>query len=58
VPPPTLRALDAIHLASALTLGEDLAAVVTYDTRMFDAAERAQMPTLQPGHQASGDRGA
>ena len=36
--PPTLRPLDAIHLASALLLGPDLEAVVTYDTRMAEAA--------------------
>lgn len=33
--PATLRSLDAIHLASALTLGDDLLAVVTYDRRML-----------------------
>lgn len=48
VPPPTLRALDAIHLASALTLAEDLAALVTYDTRMLAAARGAELATLQP----------
>jgi predicted nucleic acid-binding protein len=33
-----LRSLDAIHLAAALTLGEELTAVVTYDDRMTTAA--------------------
>jgi len=33
-----LRALDAIHLAAAQTVGADLRAVVTYDRRMADAA--------------------
>ncbi|MDQ6909409.1 MAG: type II toxin-antitoxin system VapC family toxin [Actinomycetota bacterium] len=33
-----LRSLDAIHLASALAIGADLRAVVTYDQRMTDAA--------------------
>jgi predicted nucleic acid-binding protein len=32
--PPEVRSLDAIHLATALELGGDLAAVVTYDRRM------------------------
>jgi predicted nucleic acid-binding protein len=32
--PVELRTLDAIHLASALALGDDLGAVVTYDSRM------------------------
>ena len=40
--PSALRTLDAIHLASALALGDDLAAVVTYDIRMQRAAETAE----------------
>jgi predicted nucleic acid-binding protein len=32
-----LRSLDAIHLASARSMGADLRAVVTYDQRMSDA---------------------
>ena len=48
LPPPSLRALDAIHLASALSLAEDLAAIVTYDTRMLDAAHAAGPLTLRP----------
>ncbi|MBN2176033.1 MAG: type II toxin-antitoxin system VapC family toxin [Demequinaceae bacterium] len=36
--PPTLRSLDAIHLATALALGPALRALVTYDTRQADAA--------------------
>ncbi|MGO8958345.1 MAG: PIN domain-containing protein [Streptosporangiaceae bacterium] len=37
--PVELRALDAIHLATAEQLGRDLAAVVTYDDRMAEAAK-------------------
>lgn len=33
-----LRSLDAIHLATAGRLGEELSALVTYDQRMADAA--------------------
>lgn len=33
-----LRSLDAIHVATALQLGEDLAVLVTYDDRMRSAA--------------------
>jgi predicted nucleic acid-binding protein len=33
-----LRSLDAIHLAAAQTLGDDLGAVITYDERMATAA--------------------
>jgi uncharacterized protein len=36
--PPDLRSLDAIHLATAQQLGDDLARVVTYDERMASAA--------------------
>lgn len=41
VPPPTLRALDAIHLASAVALGDDLAAVITYDTHAPRRSDRS-----------------
>ncbi len=36
--PATVRSLDAIHLATALQLGDDLACLVTYDHRMAAAA--------------------
>jgi len=39
VDPGVLRSLDAIHLASAKAVGEDLASVVTYDERMRQAAQ-------------------
>ena len=45
---PTLRTLDAIHLATALTLREDLAALVTYDRRLAAAAKRADIEALAP----------
>jgi predicted nucleic acid-binding protein len=35
---PALRSLDAIHLATALALGEELDAFVTYDARQGAAA--------------------
>ncbi len=35
---PTLGTLDAIHIATALTLGDELDALVTYDRRMQEAA--------------------
>lgn len=46
--PPELRTLDAIHVASALALGDDLAAVVTYDVRMQRAAVRHRLRVLAP----------
>jgi len=36
--PPELRSLDALHLATALELGDEIDALVTYDRRLADAA--------------------
>ena len=47
--PPTLRTLDAIHLASAAALAADLEAFVTYDRRLADAARALGMPVASPG---------
>lgn len=38
VDPPLLRTLDALHLAVALDLGDDLETIVTYDDRLANAA--------------------
>ena len=46
--PPVLRTLDAIHLASAMELGDDLEAIVTYDARMLAAAELMRLPVAAP----------
>ena len=46
--PRGLRSLDAIHLASAMALGEELGAFVTYDLRLADAARAAGLPVLAP----------
>ena len=46
--PPTLGTLDAIHLATALAVRDDLAALVTYDRRLRVAAERAHLDVLAP----------
>lgn len=35
--PPLLRSLDAIHLATARALGDQLGPVITYDRRMQEA---------------------
>lgn len=48
IDPPTLRSLDAIHLASALALGPELRSVVTYDTRLADAARAAGLEVIAP----------
>ena len=44
-----LRSLDAIHLASALSLGSALTAFVAYDARLTAAAQDADLPIAQPG---------
>lgn len=44
-----LRALDAIHLATALTLGDDPEVFVTYDARLARAAERLRLSVAHPG---------
>lgn len=48
IAPLGLRSLDAIHLASALSLGADLGAFVSYDRRLAEAAESAGLETLAP----------
>ena len=48
IAPASLRALDAIHLTSALRLGDSLSALVTYDGRMESAALEAGLPTRSP----------
>lgn len=46
--PPQLRTLDALHLAAALELGDDLDGLVTYDTRMIDGAQAAGIAVVTP----------
>lgn len=49
IEPAALRGLDAIHLAAAITLGEDLAAIVTYDRRMAEGATALGLAVVAPG---------
>lgn len=46
--PAVLRSLDALHLASALGLGDDLEGVVTYDVRMAEAAKALGLTVVAP----------
>ena len=46
--PSTLRSLDAIHLATARLLGEDVASIVTYDARMQSAAKTLKFRVASP----------
>jgi predicted nucleic acid-binding protein len=47
--PPLLRSLDAIHLAAALSVGPDLAGLVTYDARMAEGARALGIRVEAPG---------
>jgi predicted nucleic acid-binding protein len=47
--PPTLRSLDAIHIASALSIREELEGLITYDARMRDAAQQHGLRVFSPG---------
>lgn len=47
--PTALRTLNAIHLATALSLEADLAALVTYDERLAAAARGAGLEVRAPG---------
>lgn len=46
--PPTLRTIDAIHLATALRLGSDLGVLVAYDRQLLDAARGAGLTIASP----------
>jgi predicted nucleic acid-binding protein len=46
--PPGMRTLDALHLAVALSMGDDLDGIVTYDARMGDAARRRGIEVVAP----------
>ena len=48
IPPPEVRTLDALHVASA-ALVSDLDFVVTYDGRMVTAATAFGLPVVTPG---------
>lgn len=46
--PTALRSLDAIHLAAALDLGDDLDSLVTYDDRLAEAARSNGIAVTAP----------
>jgi len=46
--PPTLRSLDAIHLACALAIGDELTELITYDARLGAAARDAGLEVRAP----------
>ena len=46
--PSAMRSLDAVHLAAALDLGDDLEGLVTYDDRLAEAAEANGVAVVTP----------
>lgn len=43
------RTIDAIHVASALSLGEYLTVLISYDKRMLEVAAEQGLPVASPG---------
>jgi uncharacterized protein len=48
LPDPMLRSLDAIHLATAMLIRQDVEMLVSYDQRMLAAAAAHGIPTASP----------
>lgn len=48
LPDPMLRPLDAIHLATALLIRDDVEELLTYDVRLRGAAAAHGLPTVAP----------
>jgi predicted nucleic acid-binding protein len=48
IEPASLRTLDAIHLATAVSLGHELAGMVVYDRRLAGAARDAGLTVWAP----------
>lgn len=46
--PAMLRTLDALHLATALEIGDELDGLVSYDVRLSDAAEATGLRVFAP----------
>lgn len=47
--PATLRTLDALHLAAAAGINQDLTAFVTYDRRLLNGCHEVGLMTASPG---------
>lgn len=51
--PAVLRSLDAAHVASALSVGEELEGVITYDQRLGEACGQLGLAVVAPGAEKS-----
>ncbi len=49
LPQQHLRSLDALHLATALRLGDAVHQFITYDQRLAQAAHESNLKVLSPG---------
>lgn len=47
--PATLRSLDALHLATALSIRNDVGVLITYDRRLAEAATACGFSVARPG---------
>jgi predicted nucleic acid-binding protein len=47
---PHLRSLDALHIATAASLGKALTEFITYDRKLGKIAKEAGLPVLAPGY--------
>jgi predicted nucleic acid-binding protein len=48
LPDPMLRSLDAVHVATALLVRDEVDVVISYDRRMLAAAAAHGLPTAAP----------
>lgn len=48
IDPAGMRSLDALHLATALSIREDIGVLFTYDERLATAAASHGLPVAQP----------
>jgi predicted nucleic acid-binding protein len=49
IEPAMVRSLDAIHIATALSVDDHTLEVITYDDRMAEAARSGGLRVVQPG---------
>lgn len=52
--PANLRGLDAIHLATAVSIRDEIGAFITYDWRLARAARASGLPVVTPEAGAGG----
>jgi len=50
--PPRLRSLDAIHLATALSIDDPTLELITYDGRLAEAAQTCGLVAIHPGRRS------